>query len=578
MSGRIPKSFIDDLVARADIVDIIARRIPLKKAGRDYKACCPFHNEKTPSFHVNPQKNFYHCFGCGAHGDALRFIMDYEHQDFVAAVELLAGEMGLSVPREHVTTQQLAQRQQQQQVTAEGLALLAQVARWFANNLTHHPQGNQAIDYLKHRGITGVMARDFMLGFAPYESTALQRAFPQVTLAQWQAVGLVKVRDQGEPIDRFRQRIMFPIRNERGQVIAFGGRLMQASEHAPKYLNSPETMFFHKSDTLYGLYEMLQHVRHIDRILVVEGYMDVVALVQHGIYNVVATLGTATTPAHLQRLFKYSAEIVFAFDGDAAGRKAAWKALSVALTQLSRTRSVRFFFLPIGEDPDSWVRQQGAEAFMQAVGESLTVSAWLVQGLAELTQLSWQVLEDRQRLLLQAKPLLLQSEDQGVRYTLVQALAVAADMQEWQVERLLEIRTGLAVHRVIKHVTKQAHVPLVAGLPQRLLALLAAFPALAQYWPSEDRDLLYQYGDRALVVLLNVLAGQPMRVQTEAVFLSEAQALQEWQDGWKSLLCQALTKARHQLLSQVVTGAASDALQQHLQQVNQRIRQCQQQN
>lgn len=576
MAGRIPKTFIDDLIARADVVEVVGRRITLKKAGREYKACCPFHNEKTPSFQINPQKGFYHCFGCGAHGDALRFIMDYEHLDFVSAIEVLASEMGVSVPREQVSARQQAKEIQQRSEQLQGFALLAQAAQWFVHNLKHHAQGAKAIEYLKSRGVTGVVARDFAIGFAPSESMGLQKQFPEVTKAQWLAVGLVAEREDGSVVDKFRNRIQFPIRDLRGRVVGFGGRIMQASEHAPKYLNSPENEFFHKGNLLYGLYEMLQSVRNINRVLVVEGYMDVVALAQFGVRQVVATLGTATTPAHLQLLFKHTSEIVFAFDGDKAGRKAAWKALSVALTQLSGSRSVKFFFLPQDEDPDSYVRRYGADALMQALDQSLTPGEWLVRGLADLSGLSWSVAEDVRRLLFQSAQWLKQTEEMGVRYALIQSLAQAADMQEWQVEKLLGVRTGLAVHRDVKK--KQLVAPALATqkLSDKLLALLAQFPQLSEDWPSEDAALLHQHGEKGVMTLLTALAGNlPTNTSASLLPFTIEQAKHEWQDGWQLLVCKAIETARLSMLKQMEQGQSNESLVVALSKLNQRVKLCQ---
>lgn len=575
MAGRIPKLFIDDLIARADVVDVVGRRITLKKAGREYKACCPFHNEKTPSFQINPQKGFYHCFGCGAHGDALRFIMDYEHLDFVSAIEVLASEMGVSVPREQLSSQQQAKEVKQRQEQLQGYALLAQAAQWFVHNLKHHAQGVQAIDYLKSRGVTGVVARDFAIGLAPNEPMGLQKHFPDVAIAQWLAVGLVSEREDGSVVDKFRNRVQFPIRDLRGRVVGFGGRIMQVSEHAPKYLNSPETEFFHKGNMLYGLYEMLQSVRHITRVLVVEGYMDVVALAQFGLRQVVATLGTATTPAHLQLLFKHTSEVVFAFDGDKAGRKAAWKALSVSLTQLSGSRSVKFFFLPQDEDPDSYVRRYGADALSQALDAALTPGEWLVRGLAEQAGLSWTVAEDARRLLFQSSEWLKLAEEMSVRYALVQSLAQAADMQEWQVEKLLGVRTGLAVHRETKKRQSVSMAFSTQSLPKKMLALLVQFPQLAIAWPSEDAALLHQYGEKGVVALLTALAGNIPEPSGDVLPFSFEQAQSEWQDGWQLLVCKAIETARLSWLKLLEQGQVSDVQLGLLHDLNKRIKHCQ---
>jgi DNA primase len=582
MAGRIPKAFIDDLIARSDVVEVVGRRVPLKRAGREYKACCPFHNEKSPSFHVNPQKGFYHCFGCGAHGDALRFVMEYDHCDFVTAIEILASEMGLSVPRENLSDAQLIKERQYKAEQLQGFSLLAQSAAWFSRNLREHVARAQAVSYLQGRGVTGAIARDFGVGFAPSDTDALQRAFPQVTTEQWLAVGLVSVREDGQVVDRFRGRVQFPIRDIKGRVVGFGGRIMQPSEFAPKYLNSPETEFFHKGQMLYGLYELLQSVRHIEHILVVEGYMDVVALAQNDIRNVVATLGTATSEEHLRLLFKYSKDVVFAFDGDKAGRQAAWKALPLALQQLTGDRGVRFFFLPDDEDPDSFVRRVGKAGFVSALSAALTAGQWLVQGLAMQTGLSWRRQEDVRRLLVQAVSLVKDVSDLPVQYALVQALAQAADMQEWQVEKLMGIRTGLAVNRrpeAKKQIANHDGLTKAQGLASRLLLLLSAYQQLSTDCLETDLSLLRQFGERGVVPLLNALHPESSRVLavesvSRDVALSFEEAQTEWQDGWRRLVCQTVENARRSLLKMTEGGAMNEEQKMQLRQLSDRLREC----
>jgi len=582
MAGRIPKAFIDDLVARSDVVEVVGRRVPLKRAGREYKACCPFHNEKSPSFHVNPQKGFYHCFGCGAHGDALRFVMEYDHCDFVTAIEVLAAEMGLSVPRENVSDVQLIKDRQHKAEQLQGFSLLGQVATWFSRNLREHPARAQVVHYLQGRGVTGAMARDFGIGFAPSDSDALQQAFPQVTTEQWLATGLVSVREDGQVVDRFRGRVQFPIRDTKGRVVGFGGRIMQPSEFAPKYLNSPETEFFHKGKMLYGLYELLQSLRHIDQILVVEGYMDVVALVQHDIRNVVATLGTATGEAHLRLLFKYCKDVVFAFDGDKAGRQAAWKALPLALQALSGDRGVRFFFLPDADDPDSFVRRVGKSGFMSALSGALTAGQWLVQGLAMQTGLSWHRQDDVRRLLVQAAALIKETPDLSVQYALVQAVAEAADMQEWQVEKLMGIRTGLAVNRRPEAKKQSANhdgLTKAQGLASQLLLLLSVYQQLSTDCLETDLSLLRQFGERGVVPLLNALHPESSRVlavesASRDVALTFEEAQTEWQDGWRRLVCQTVENARRSLLKMTEGGAMNEEQQMQLRQLSDRLREC----
>ncbi|HHJ20852.1 MAG TPA: DNA primase [Gammaproteobacteria bacterium] len=370
--GLIPQYFIDDLVAKTDIVEIIEQRVPLKKQGREFAACCPFHNEKTPSFTVSPEKQFYHCFGCGVHGTAIGFLMEYENLDFVEAIEVLAENLGVEVPHEeggqpHPSKSELEPLYE----------VLQQATLYFQQQLKSHPQ---AIDYLKQRGLSGAIARDFQLGFAApgwdHLLKALSGKFTQDVLDR---AGLLSRKDQGRVYDKFRERIMFPIRNRRGQVIAFGGRIIGTGE--PKYLNSPETPVFNKSDTLYGLYEARKRHQKLEQMIVVEGYMDVVALAQHGICNAVATLGTATTAQHLKQLFRNVHSIVFCFDGDRAGREAAWRALEHAMPILRDGQEIRFLFLPDGEDPDSYVREQGSETFNAIVAEATPLSTYLLDTL-----------------------------------------------------------------------------------------------------------------------------------------------------------------------------------------------------
>ena len=375
MAGRIPTEFIDDLVARTDIVDVIGHFVPLKKAGREYKACCPFHSEKTPSFTVSPDKQFYHCFGCQAHGTALGFLMEYQHMDFVEAVEELAHRAGLQVPREG------AEQQYRSGPDHRALyAILEEASRWFRETLRREPR---AIDYLKGRGLSGDTAARFGLGFAPpgWEGFTATLGGDRSRLDLAFQAGLVGRRDDGRPYDRFRDRIIFPIRDRRGRITGFGGRVIGDGE--PKYLNSPETPVFHKGREVYGLYEARQAARQPDRLLLVEGYMDVVTLAQHGIRNATATLGTAATSEQIEALFKTAPQLVFCFDGDAAGRRAAWRALENALPHMLEGREARFVFLPEGEDPDSLVRREGAEGLERRTRAAVTLSNFLLDTLAE---------------------------------------------------------------------------------------------------------------------------------------------------------------------------------------------------
>jgi len=366
MAGLIPQSFIDDLLNRSDIVEVVGSRIQLKKAGKNYTARCPFHNEKTPSFSVSPDKQFYYCFGCGAGGNALGFIMDHDHLDFPQAVEELARRAGLEVPREDSGRG----HKPRQPVDSPLYPLLAAAADFYRQALKSHPARKAAVDYLKGRGLSGVIARDFGLGFAPPGWDNLLKHLGGDALQQKALIDaglLIENAESGKRYDRFRDRVMFPIRDSRGRVIAFGGRVL--GDDKPKYLNSPETPVFHKGQELYGLYEARQANRDLDEIIVVEGYMDVIALAQQGLRNAVATLGTATSEEHLKRLFRLVPSVLFCFDGDSAGRKAAWRALEATLPNLQDGRRARFLFLPEGEDPDSLVRAEGTDAFQARINQ-----------------------------------------------------------------------------------------------------------------------------------------------------------------------------------------------------------------
>ncbi|MDB6049552.1 MAG: dnaG [Pseudomonas sp.] len=366
MAGLIPQSFIDDLLNRTDIVDVVSSRLQLKKTGKNYSACCPFHKEKTPSFSVSPDKQFYYCFGCGAGGNALGFMMDHDNLDFPQAVEELAKAAGMEVPRE-----QSVKGQKPRQPTDSPLyPLLTAAAEFYRQALKSHPMRKAAVDYLKGRGLSGEIARDFGLGFAPPGWDNLHKHLSSDTLQQKTMIDaglLIENAETGKRYDRFRDRVMFPIRDSRGRVIAFGGRVL--GDDKPKYLNSPETPVFHKGQELYGLFEARKYSRNLDEIIVVEGYMDVIALAQQGLRNAVATLGTATSEDHLKKLFRVVPNVLFCFDGDQAGRNAAWRALEAALSSLQDGRRARFLFLPEGEDPDTLVRSEGTDAFRARINQ-----------------------------------------------------------------------------------------------------------------------------------------------------------------------------------------------------------------
>ncbi len=382
----IPQTFIQDLLNRVDIVDVVSRNLKLKKAGQDYTACCPFHNEKTPSFTVSPSKQFYHCFGCGAHGTAISFLMEHENLSFRESVEMLANQAGMRLPSEAAP----AKKQ-----SIELLEIMNKAAEFYRRQLK---QSQAAVSYLKSRGVTGDAAARFGLGFAPSAWQNLSVIFPDYQHPSLKEAGLV-IENENKRYDRFRNRVMFPILNQRGAVIAFGGRVLADEE--PKYLNSPESPLFEKGRELYGLFQA-RRARVKSALVVVEGYMDVLMLAQHGIENVVATLGTATTPHHVEKLLRQTDELIFCFDGDAAGKRAAWRALEVALPQITDGKQVGFLFLPVGHDPDSFVRQFGRDRFESEMREALPLSEFLIRDLSSRVNL--QSDEGRTALVHSAKP------------------------------------------------------------------------------------------------------------------------------------------------------------------------------
>lgn len=399
MTGRIPQSFIDDLISRVDIVDLIDGFVPLKKAGKDYKACCPFHGEKTPSFTVSQDKQFYHCFGCGVHGTAIGFLIEYDQLSFVEAVEQLANKCGLSIPTDSFSPSK--------SVAQEGpdlYGLLEKASHYYQQQLKSHPDAKPAVEYLKNRGLSGEIAKRFGMGFVPDGWDNLMKQFEDSEKMKdaLLTAGLLSKNDKGRIYDRFRDRIMFPIQDYRGRIAGFGGRITDKGE--PKYLNSPETPVFHKGSELYGLYLARNSIRDIGRSLVVEGYMDVVALAQNGIDYSVATLGTATSKAHLDRLFRHAPEIVFCFDGDRAGKEAAWRALETTLPSMQDGRQASFMFLPDGEDPDSLVRALGKEEFTKLIDTAKPLPEYMIDSLSAQADLSR--MDGSARLAKLAKPLL----------------------------------------------------------------------------------------------------------------------------------------------------------------------------
>ncbi len=423
MAGRISRQFIDDLLSRADIVELVDSRVPLKKAGKNYQACCPFHNEKSPSFTVSQDKQFYHCFGCGEHGNAISFLMEFDRLDFVDAVEELASHYSMEVVREENHASPAEQRRQQQvyQQKQDDYELLNQVCRFYQQQFKQAPDKDVAINYLKGRGLSGEVVKRFAMGYISDAWDGMMKVFGRSVQANQQLIdlGMAIESDKGRPYDRFRGRIMFPIRDKRGRVIGFGGRVL--GDEKPKYLNSPETRIYHKGQELYGLYEAKQANKQLTRLVVVEGYMDVVALAQHGVDYAVASLGTSTTYEQLQTLFRTVKEVICCYDGDRAGRDAAWRAMENALPLIRDGFSLKFVFLPDGEDPDSLIRAQGQQAFEAILDSAMPLSKFLFYNL--MKQVDMNSLEGRAALVESFQPYLAKLPESILKDALLNEIA-----------------------------------------------------------------------------------------------------------------------------------------------------------
>ena len=465
----IPKNFIHDLLNRLDIVDVIERYVPLKKSGANYVACCPFHNEKSPSFTVSQSKQFYHCFGCGAHGTAIGFVMEHGGLGFVDAVEELARNAGVTVPSE-VPMQEQAQ---EYKFSPDLYEIMLSAKRYYRDQLK---LSSPAIDYLKRRGLSGEVALRFGIGYAPGGWQNLGSVFANYQDNSLLKTGLVIENEDGKRYDRFRDRIMFPIVNMRSQVIGFGGRVLDSGD--PKYLNSPETTLFEKGRELYGLFQALKAIRTKRMVLVVEGYMDVVALAQHGIEYAVATLGTATTPYHVQKMLRLSDKVMFCFDGDAAGQRAAWRAMENALPKLVDGKHIGFLFLPSRHDPDSFVREHGALAFEQLLNEALPLSSYVLRELSAKVDLHTQ--EGRTALLQYAKPLVTVISAPTTALLLRKEIATLAGITQAELEALYAIKPiGASTRRA----PPKAARPVTSNL-RVLLRCLLFQPDLAREVPE----------------------------------------------------------------------------------------------
>lgn len=485
MAGRIPQSFINDLLARVDIVDVIEPRVPLRKAGKNHKACCPFHKEKTPSFNVHSERGFYKCFGCGVSGTALTFLMEHDHLDFIEAVEVLARQAGMEVPRTHGAAQPKP---------ALGLYdVLTQAARQYRNALAQHTEAGRAIEYLRARGLDGQIAKRFGIGFAPPGWDFLKNALGQPVPVMLEA-GLLAQNEGGHTYDRLRDRIVFPIRDTRGRVVGFGGRTLPGEGEAagPKYLNSPETPVFQKAHELYGLYEARGSTpgARLAQLVVVEGYMDVAALAQHGVTNAVATLGTAVAGSHFAKLYRNAPEVVCCFDGDAAGRAAAWRALEAGLPALREGRQLRFAFLPDGEDPDSHVRTVGQAGFEALLKNALSAEDYLVERLSQGRDLS--SVGDRAVLGGLAKPLLALLPPGAHKEALRSRLAQLADVAPTALDQ------APAAEPAPRRGPKQVSPSGESALGQRLLGYLMRAPALYRSLDDTLAAALLNEGEDAL--------------------------------------------------------------------------------
>ena len=531
MAGRIPKQFIDDLITRVDIVELIDERVPLKKAGKDYKANCPFHEEKTPSFTVSSDKQFYHCFGCGVHGTAIGFLMEYDHMSFPEAVEELARRAGVEIPRETYST-----AAPEAPIGPDLLELMREAARWYRSQLREHPQAPTAIDYLKGRGITGEIAKEFELGFAPdgwdnllkvlgkdeegSPARSASSSFHKYSRESLVTAGLAIKKDGGGYYDRFRARVMFPIHDHRGRIVGFGGRVLDAAQGSasaardgtseaakggPKYLNSPETPLFHKGRELYGLYRAREAIKRENRALVVEGYMDVVALAQYGIDFAVATLGTATTRDHLERLFRHAPEVIFCFDGDRAGREAAWRALETTLPVLRDGRQASFLFLPDGEDPDTLVRKEGAAAFRARLGTAKPLPDFLFETLVKQVDLTR--LDGRARLVELARPHLSKVAPGALQQLMQDRLSELSRFDPGKLSTLVSTSRTFARKPAAGLTGGPREPPSVMRLA---IAMLVQQPALAAAvpldWRFEEADLP---GAGLLQDVLNLLRSAP---------------------------------------------------------------------
>lgn len=522
----IPQSFIHDLLNRVDIVDAIDRHVPLKKAGANFVACCPFHSEKTPSFTVSQTKQFYHCFGCGAHGNAISFLIEYSGLSFIEAVQDLAAYAGMQLPEQQSSnvSHHSASDDSQQDLASDSdhnnteisprdlLNALQTATRYYREQLK---VSEKAIGYLKKRGLSGKTAARFAIGYAPADWQNLAAVFSDYNSDKTRKLltqaGLVITSGEAKQYDRFRDRIMFPILNQKGQIIGFGGRVLAKEE--PKYLNSPETILFEKGRELYNLFSARRAIREANCVIVVEGYMDVIALSQHGIDHAVAALGTATTSFHIQKLLRQTDNIIFCFDGDKAGRKAAWRALENSLALLSDGKYLSFLFLPEGADPDSYINQFGKESFEQQLKQTLPLSEFLFKELC--SEVNLQTGEGRAKLISDAKPLLQQVTAPALSLILIRRLAELSEIDQSELDELLQIKRATAAHKTEKRNTKQ-----IVTLYRRLIRILLYDPS---HITKLERDLLAEWSEKneevaALRILVDFFDTHPYLIEGKSTF------------------------------------------------------------
>lgn len=566
MTTHIPREFIDQVLNQTNIVDVIDAAVSLKKLGANYKACCPFHDEKSPSFVVSPAKQIYHCFGCGVGGNAISFLMEHDHLSFIDAITELAKRAHLTIPQSVMSATPIKPR--------DDLYELMQHASQFYEAQLKNPEAARAKSYLINRGLSGAIAKQFGLGFAPNTWDALIQHLrsQKFSLENMVTVGLVTQKESNgsngsnRVFDKFRDRIMFPIHDRQGRIIAFGGRVIDQGE--PKYLNSPETPIFHKSNELYGLHQCLKTHKNAEAVIVVEGYMDVLALVQQGVTNVVGTLGTATTEQHLQLLFRYTDKIIFCFDGDDAGRKAAWRALTIALPKLKSNKTLRFAFLPQGEDPDTFIRQNGKASFEVFLQHALTLSEFFIQHLTE--NLNLNIADNRAKFLHHANQLLQTMSDVELQRVLAQEIAQYVRMPTSEI--LAMIKAPVAQEKMMARISHSAMpsnlrkaMAIVLQYPQHALSITAAMTEL----PSQHeflKELIVLIHEQPTITTSSLLENYRDSVHWNALIALSAQPLliaeeglaQELQDAIRKILTDEKAKNMDALIAKAQKAPLSD--------------------